>query len=893
MAAPVPAAGPEAPRSQVDLFIDATLKREGLQPNPPAPLGVLRRRATFLATGLPPGPDLPELDGASDPADAYTRLIDRLLSSPAFGERWAKHWLDAAGYADSNGYFNADTDRPLAYRYRDYVVRSINQDKPFDRFLREQIAGDELSGWEPGEPVTADIIDQLVATHFLRNGQDGSGESDGNPDEVRADRYYALESSVQILGSSLLGLTVQCAKCHDHKFEPFTQRDYYALQAFLYPAFHIEKWTKPNDRVIHAPLPGEHEAWVASEKALDTTEREARGGFNEWARLRQPKGRVLFEDDFEAPGPLAHRWSALAPGDDAPGGSPAVALDQDGAPAARIREGRLVLIEGGGSGDRWLCTQRTFDWFPSIVGAWIQVGFDLVDDRIGKDDAHAERVGYFIAAHDFNDNGAVPGGNILIDGNPGGPSAVDVDYPGPDTRHPGRIGATGYKPGRRYGVRVIRLEGDACHLQHLVDDVPDGEPLKLTRADLPRGAFGFEYCCGRSFIVDNVRVEASNEADPAWAAANKQFLEELAGRRNGLDSQLKEIRKRRSPEPGRIAWTTDSGPVPPPVPLLKRGDHKKPGDPVPAAFPSWLNPSGRLPAPRPTARTTGLRTSLADWLVEPGSPQAFQVARVTVNRIWQHYFGTGLVATTDNLGRSGATPSHPELLDWLARDFIGSGWRMKSIHRRILLSRAFRQSSQPDTRAVGLDPANRWLWRFPVRRLDAESIRDAVLWSSGCLHPKSGGPYVPTPRNGNGEVFPDPSHPEAGARTLYLQARRTQVPTFLGNFDAPSIVFNCTRRPQTTMPLQSLALLNSDFAVESGAALARLVVSQEQGREARFELAFQRVCNRRPSPAESRAGMEFLRAQQAAYAGRPDPERAAWNDLCHSLYLLNAFLYLE
>ena len=227
------------------------------------------RRLSFDLTGAPPCPEeIAAFLDDPDP-DAYARLVDRLLASPRYGERWGKYWLDASGYADSNGYFDADTDRPLAYRYRDYVIRAFNADRPLDQIVREQLAGDELAGERRGPDATPAIIDQLVATHFLRNGQDGTGESDGNPDEVRTDQYAVLEGAIQIIGSSLLGLTFQCAKCHDHKFEPVTQKEYYQLQAILYPAFNLEHWQKPNDRVVIAGHRDERVRWEAHEKAID------------------------------------------------------------------------------------------------------------------------------------------------------------------------------------------------------------------------------------------------------------------------------------------------------------------------------------------------------------------------------------------------------------------------------------------------------------------------------------------------------------------------------------------------------------------------------------------------------------------------------------------------
>ncbi len=273
--APIARLRPPSPRdcrrlhNPIDQLVEKALEDRGLTLGPEADRGTLFRRVSFDLTGLPPRPDEVAAFVADPDPDAFEKLVDRLLASPHYGERWGKFWLDAAGYSDSNGYFSADTDRPLAYRYRDYVVRAFNGDRPLDQIIREQLAGDELAG--PVSPMDASPreIDLLVATHFLRNGQDGTGESDGNPDEVRADKYAVLEGAIQIIGSSLLGLTLQCARCHDHKFEPVTQREYYQLQAILYPAFNVEHWKKPNDRTVIA---GPREAmtrWQIHEKVID------------------------------------------------------------------------------------------------------------------------------------------------------------------------------------------------------------------------------------------------------------------------------------------------------------------------------------------------------------------------------------------------------------------------------------------------------------------------------------------------------------------------------------------------------------------------------------------------------------------------------------------------
>src|SRR5262249_44287022 len=238
------------PRTDVDRFILAALEAKGHSLNPEADRATLIRRVCFDLTGLPP--TVSEVDQflADKAADAYEKMVDRYLASPRYGERWGKYWLDAAGYADSNGYFNADSDRPLAWKYRDYVIANFNADKPYDRFVKEQLAGDELAGYSPGADVTPAMVEPLVATHFLRTAPDGTDEADGNPAEVGTDRLAVREASIQNAMNCLLGLTVQCARCHDHKFEPIGQDEYYGLQAILFPVSNPDRWAKPNDRTV-------------------------------------------------------------------------------------------------------------------------------------------------------------------------------------------------------------------------------------------------------------------------------------------------------------------------------------------------------------------------------------------------------------------------------------------------------------------------------------------------------------------------------------------------------------------------------------------------------------------------------------------------------------------
>jgi Protein of unknown function (DUF1553)/Protein of unknown function (DUF1549)/Planctomycete cytochrome C len=1017
--------------SPLDTFIAADLARDGLTISPEADRATQIRRVSFDLTGLPPTPEeIVEFLADARP-DAYERMVDRFLASPHFGERLGKLWLDAAGYADSNGYFNADTDRPLAYRYRDYVIRSINADKPYDQFVKEQIAGDEIAAvttvdgnrvrngeavafpvtsppsseerigvrgpndddaasdttsspstssrnskpndsQEPltltlspqnrGEgtndastldhqPSTIDlqpstVIELIEATHYLRNGQDGTGESDGNPDEVRVDRYTVIETVMQNLSTGLLGLTIQCAKCHDHKFEPLTQRDYYSLQAVLIPAFPPSDWLKPNDRFVYASLPGEFEAWQEKGHQTDADIARLQTEIANWVATRRPRGKVLFADDFDSPSEtLGNRWSNTAPGDDAPGGTAAVNVNSREAPGAIVVDGRLQLIEGGPDGDKWLSTKQTFDWTPDAVGAAIQVTFDLVDHHVG-DSKPAGRIGYFIALHDFNDNSSTPGGNILIDGHPSASTAVHPDYPGTDSKHAGVIGTTGYQPGRNYGVRITNKGNGKFLMEQLVDWQAEEKTITFAESDLPPGGFGFEFCCGRSFVVDNVVVEAFGPTDGQNALA--EFLKELEQKRQPLNDARKTKASLGTARPGRIAWTTDLLDQPPQTHVFLRGNYNTPGDPVeprgfamlsdppvrssassgetirvkgPSGEDALLNPnslpsksstdstpgnSGVPPHPNPlppksggegtsaiSLRSTGRRLAFANWITQPDSPPSALLARVHVNRLWQHHFGTGIVATPDNFGLSGAPPSHPELLDGLAGEFVRSGWSSKRVARSIVNSAAYRQSSATDERRWQCDADARRLSRFPVRRLYAEAIRDSMLAASGDLDERLFGPYIPTSRTESGETVVSEDNPGSRRRSIYLQQKRTQVHSLLQVFDAPSIVFNSTRRATSTMPLQSLSLLNSDFSIARATSLASRLRRNEAGDSERLRHLFMLTTGREPSADELAAATRFLSLERTESATEPDAQSRAWVDLCQSLLIGNAALYIE
>lgn len=876
-------------RTDLDRFVELTLEQKNGKLLSPAAPQELIRRVAFDLTGLPPTVEELVTFLQDQSPDAYEKMVDRYLASPAYGERWGKFWLDTAGYADSNGYFNADTDRPLAYRYRDYVVRAINEDKPFDQFIREQLSGDEMSGYTPGVDATPRMIDLLEATHYLRNAPDGTDSSDGNDNERTIDKLTVLEGAQQVIGSSLLGMTVQCAKCHDHKFEPFTQADYYELQALIYPALNVKNWIMPKDRnLIAAPL-AERQAWEVLGRELDANMEQTRREFSDWLVSHQGPSVTLFEAKFDDPQRmLAEEWTNTVPGDDAPAGLPAVNLDSPMAPAASVEAGKLFIRESGDGGDRALVTRKTFDWTPDLPGGWIQVNFDLVNEG-----SPAPYIGFYIALKDYNDKREGSGGNVLIEGSTTRKTAIYLDYPGQDSMRNGEIGAAQYTVGRRYGVRIANAGDGKYELTQFVNGIPEENTMVLSANHLPDGAFGFVLCCGRSFVVDNLAIESSS-SHPSVHDTLQKLATDFPKKHEEFRAKLAEINNKRKDEPGRIAIVRDLAPEIPDVFILKRGLHTNPGDKVEPNVPAVLREETNPYQPKSgIPNSTGVRSAFAEWVTHPGSRAAARLARLTVNRWWQNHFGTGIVSTVDNIGYSGASPSNPELLEYLANELVKSGWSQKSFHRMVLLSATYRQSSIPSSDAPAVfDP--RLMDRFPLRRLDGESVRDSMLFISNELDRHQGGPYTPTSRNGDGDVIVDEGSSDSHRRSLYLQQRRTQVLGMLESFDAPSMVVNCTQRPSTTIPQQSLSLMNSQFVrLRAEAFSARLEKEAGVDPSSRIRLAYQLAFSRLPGDEELASAQTFLHEQLTAYGEREDRDKAIWADLCQALLSSNEFLYVR
>jgi hypothetical protein len=713
-------------RNPIDAFILDKLEQKSLGLSPDADRRTLIRRAYFDLTGLPPSPAQVDAFAADPSPEAYERLLDTLLASKHFGEQWGRHWLDAAGYVDNQGLDHLVDDYKMLdgkYRYRDYVVNAFNKDKPYDRFLKEQIAGDELVKWRDAPSLNPEIVECLTATGFLRTASDDTDHDELN---TMPERYGVVNQTIQTLTSAVLGLTVACAKCHNHKYDPIPQQDYYRLMAVLASAYNPEKWVQPKDRFLVDVPAAERERIDKHNEGID---RELAPLKKNLAALKRP-----YED--------------------------------------RLRQPKLAQI-------------------PESLRQ------DLV-------------------------------------------AAI---YAAPDKRTP--------------------LE------KYLIDKL--GSLVKVDPDDVTKAISE----------DDKKRVDAVEE-----------------------NIRLMEARKLSY---GKLQALYDVG-EPPAMHLLRRGNLETPGAEVQPAAISVLSDPGRpfaIPAMDPSWKTSGRRLAFAEWLTDASAPSGGLVARVMVNRIWQHLFGEGIVATPENFGHSGSPPKNRELLDWMAVQFMNSGWRIKPMIRLVMLSSVYRQASYRDTPLPGPDPAkvdpgNQLLWRMPLRRLESENVRDAILMISGKLNESVGGPPIPLEYQNDGmvkvaEKDENKAPVDPFRRSLYLFSRRNYNLTMLSVFDQPVMNGNCTRRVSSSVVLQSLTMMNDGFILQQSEELAqRLASSAGPSAGARVQQAFHTILMRRPTPEEIESSTSLLERQTRRFeTGKAkDPSLKALANLCRMLLNANEFIYI-
>ncbi len=725
---PPSVANAERVRTAIDQFLLAKLVDNGLTFSEDANRRTLLRRAYFDLAGLPPSPNAVTEFLNDDSPNSYERLIDRLLDSPHYGERWGRHWLDVAGYADSEGGTDDDAVRGDAWKYRDYVIRSFNADKPFDQFIQEQLAGDEMVRPPYGELPLADI-DKLIATGFLRMAPDGTAA--GGVDQGVA-RNQVIADTIQIVSTSLMGLTVGCAQCHNHRYDPIPQTDYYRMRAIFEPAFDWQNWRTP------------------------------------------PQRRVSLYTD-------AHRAEA----------------------------------------------QR------------IEVEAKKIDDeRTKKQNEYIEQT-----------------------------FEKELAKLAEEVREP---------------IRQARTTAEKDRTPQQKQLLKDHPSVNVTAGSL--------YLYDKKAADDLKRM--ADEAENLRATKPKEEY----------------IR----------ALTESAGKTPPKTFLFHRGDHEQRKQELQPAVLTVFSDADRglLPDNDPSLPTTGRRLAYAKWLTSGDHPL---VARVIVNRVWLHYFGRGIVDSPGDFGFLGSRPTHPELLDWLAAEFINSGWSVKHLHRLIMTSTAYRQSSQRHGQGEQVDADNRLYWRMNVRRVEAELLRDSVLAVSGDLNRAPFGPPVPVMadkvgrfvigiENLNagrpGDVIP--MHGEEFRRSIYVQVRRSRPLSVLDTFDAPRMEPNCTSRSASTVAPQSLMLMNSDFVIEQANKLAARV-QREIGNDLQSQVqnVWLLIYARYPSDDELRDATDFVAAQTEHFVTQSsgdkkgfetnmaDAQREALASLCHALLSSNEFLYID
>ncbi len=722
----------DAVRTPVDAFLLARLEQDKLSFSDEADAVTLVRRASFDLLGLPPTPEEVDEFLVDREPGAYERLIDRLLESPHYGERWARHWLDIAGYADSDGVSEKDLERKWAFKYRDWLIRAINSDRPWDELIVEQLAGDELiltgeAGRTGYAKLSPEQADRLVATGFLRMGPDGTGDAAVNQDIARNE---CIAETIKIVSSSLLGLTVGCAQCHSHRYDPISQVDYHRMRAIFEPALDWKNWRAPNTRLVSLWSAEQSEVVAKCDAEIKRLEKERAEKIEELAANFREKNLEGLPDEQKEKLREAFKTPI----------------------AKRTEEQKQLLAD-----------------HPKA-----NVGVNLID-RNAKEEHKAITDRY---------------AKLIAD------------------------------------QRAIRPQDDFAHC---LTEIPNGKI--------------------------------------------------------------------------------------PPTHLFFRGEFAQPKQEVAPGELSVLASLASPPIPMDDASlpTSGRRLAYARHLTNGQHPL---VARVFVNRIWMHHFGRGLVPTPGDFGRLGEPPTHPELLDWLADEFMRSGWSLKKLHRLLMNSTAYRQSSRRRQVLDAIDPDNRLLGRMSIRRLEAETVRDAMLAVSGELTTKLFGAPIPVTPDETGQIIVGvdtrdgagrptgkkvPLNGEEFRRSVYISVRRTMPLAMLETFDAATLAPNCAIRTPSTVAPQSLMLMNNDFASDQSESLADRV-AREAGSvpAAQARLAWRLTLAREPNDSQIQSAVAFLTEHAEQFASLPAdkknpviPTQRALSSFCQALLISNGFLYVD
>jgi hypothetical protein len=878
--------------NSIDDFIRARLKQEGLQPAPAASREALLRRVSLDLTGLPP--TLAELDAflADKNLQAYEHAVDRLLASKHFGERMAVEWLDAARYADTNGYFG-DKTRSL-WPWRDWVIDAYNRNLPFDQFTIEQLAGDLLPN-----ATTA----QRIATGFNRNHM--ANNESGIIDEEYRVEYVA--DRLETTGTTWLGLTIGCARCHDHKYDPITQREFYQLFAFFnnLPEQGLIKADNPPP-LLSVPSPEQEtklQLLIAARKQAEhdfaPMADALRQQISHWEKsltlTASPSEKLVMHQDFN------ERLDAKQIGTNFE--YPSGILGQ----SAKFDATQHAEWDGQFNADA--------AW---TMGVWLMADSSL-SCVLSKIEPQGNRRGFEVIWQK---------GRFQINlVNRWGSKAIEIVTLEPVASKKWHHLVLSYDGSRKAAGLKVFINGKLAALNILNDTLDDSiantEPLRIGRRDSGLGFYG---------QLDELRVlQLATTAEEAeswfWSERLRGIIAQPIAKRSISDATLlqdyfvdhhadattKEAHLRVHKAKQAEAALRESIPTtlvmqemdkPRKAHVLARGQYDHPGETVQSGVPAALS---AWPANAPKNRL-----GLARWLVSPDNPLT---ARVAVNRLWQQCFGEGLVRTVNDFGSQGEAPTHPELLDWLALRFMQSGWDVKALLKLILMSETYRQSSQFTVCGSPLDPANRWLARGPSFRLSAEMVRDQALFVSGLLVPKIGGPSVrPYQPPGlweavsyNGEeTYTADSDEGLWRRSLYSFWKRQSPPPALLTFDSPTREKCTVRRARTNTPLQALVLLNDETYVEAARALAAWALTQKGADDSRLTLAFRRVTSRMPAADEIATLTKLLHSQRTRFAVHRDEatkliaigaskhgheldpvELAAWTVTLHTLFNLD------
>ncbi|MFM8734399.1 MAG: DUF1553 domain-containing protein [Pirellulales bacterium] len=823
---PVSTAG-ERTSTPIDAFIDAGLAARGLPRPDTADKATLLRRATYGVTGLPPTEAEMGAFLADESPDAWEKVVDGLLASPHYGEHWARHWLDLVRYAETNS-FERDGVKPHAWRYRDYVIRSFNDDKPYDRFVIEQLAGDELP-----EPST----DALVATGYYRLGL-----WDDEPADRLQTRYDWLDDIVSTTGQTFLGLTINCARCHDHKIDPLPQRDYYAMLAFFH---NVTPMGNGGDQ-IERPL---------FENGADRLRYEA--AVADLARRRDTAQAAVTEIESRFRAAVERQEAGRPAGGDLDDLAFRFYRDSwDSLPAFDELKHEDEGPIPGNLFDIAIAPSLRPDHFGYVFTGFLKVPAD----------------GEYTFSLDSDD-----GSRLTIDGH------VIVEYDGIHGEGTPRSATVRLPAGRR-AIRLDyfqRLHGKGLTVAWSGPGFT-GRSLSVG----PRGGDAARLDLAKAVRTDGERI-LGPEAMKDYAA-RVQALERLKKETVPVDMAL---------------VVTESGATPPETFVFHRGNpHAEPNPEkrVEPGFPALLSPPAPIVEPPSDGRSSGRRTALATWIASPTNPLT---ARVMANRIWQHHFGRGIVRSPSNFGLMGDPPTHPELLDWLASELVAGGWRLKPLHKAILTSRAYRATSRAVPEALAKDPLNDAFWRFDMRRLSAEEIRDSIHVASGAFNPRMFGPGIypampqavlatqSQPGKGWGESSPE----EQARRSVYIHAKRSLPTPILADFDLADPDASCPVRFTTTQPTQALGMMNGDFLHRQARAFAERVRREAGGTnadqtEAMIRRAIEVALVRSAADEEVARGVALvdrLGAQDGVGPGR------ALELYCLMILNLNEFCYLD